>query len=132
MTAIRSKNIACGVSAVSAPAAAWTPVSAITWLLAAVGFTAPIGTTALGLTAISEIRHSRGKLVGLPLALADVALTLINRAIGNSSASLSPLELLLLGLVGLIIALPLDYWIVRKAWRAASKPVSAESRALPK
>ena len=35
------------------------------------GVTAPIGTTLLGLVSISQIRHSGGRLVGLPLAIAD-------------------------------------------------------------
>jgi hypothetical protein len=124
------------------------------WLIAAIGVTAPIGTTAFGLAAISEIRHSAGRIIGLPLALADAllypillldalimgccallagtALTLISRALGASHPGLGPIELILLGALGLVIALPLDYWIVRKAWRAANTPVSPGSSAPPR
>ncbi len=38
------------------------------------GLTAPFGTTILGIIAISDIRHSRGRLHGLALALPDALL----------------------------------------------------------
>lgn len=38
------------------------------------GLTSPFGTTILGLVSISQIRNSRGKLHGLPLAAADALL----------------------------------------------------------
>lgn len=38
------------------------------------GMTAPIGTTVLGLVSVGHIRHSPGRLHGLPLALADALL----------------------------------------------------------
>jgi hypothetical protein len=41
-------------------------------------------------------------------------------------------ELLLLGTVlGLAVALPLSVWIVRAAWRAAARPVSAGPSSRP-
>ena len=41
------------------------------FMLLPLGATAPFGTTILGAVSVSEIRHSRGQLIGLPLALAD-------------------------------------------------------------
>jgi hypothetical protein len=121
--------------------------SALMWALAAIGLTAPIGTTALGLMAISEIRHSAGKTIGLPLALADalfypivlldaliiggcamfatLAVKLLAQFSGNANVASGSPNLILLGALGLIIVVPLDYWIVRLAWRAANKPIAS-------
>ena len=126
----------------------------VLWLLAAIGLTAPVATTAFGVAAISEIRHSAGGIIGLPLALADallfplllldalimaccgllvgIVLSFAARVLGNGPGGLGAFELLLLGGFGLVIALPLDFWIVRRAWRAASKPLSAGSSAPPR
>jgi hypothetical protein len=100
------------------------------------GFLAPIGTTVLGIMAISDIRRSRGKIVGLPLAVADALLfplLLLFAVIGAVTMTIfwmptdkpyaawfSPL----VAILALVVALVLGFFIVRATWRAASKPVS--------
>ena len=93
------------------------------------GLTAPIGTTALGLAAVSGIRHSRGTLTGMPLAVADTLLfpllvldALITALVFYASYLLLGQGInLLVGLaVSLVVCLPVDALIVRAVWRQVS------------
>jgi hypothetical protein len=65
---------------VEPPASSWgdksrpTPLFYLGMIFLAVGLTAPIGTTVLGLMALHDIRHSKGMITGLPLALGDAVL----------------------------------------------------------
>lgn len=98
----------------------------LSYILLPISVIAPFATTALGLLGISEIRNSKGKIYGLPLAVfvslfyPIIVLTLILFMVGWS----------LLGeveggnnipLVWLFIVLVIDYLIIRFSWRAASK-----------
>jgi serine/threonine protein kinase len=121
----------------------YTPWSA--WFLAVavslLGISAPFGTTILGLVAISNIRHSQGRLTGLPLALADALLypllvldVLIFLFFGalcgvvfhfiGVQAGVSYMALL--GFIALVvpICVVVDFLIVYAAWRKASSPPS--------
>jgi len=49
----------------------WWPTKVIAIAMLLVGIAAPFGTTILGVVAISDIRHSQGRLIGLPLAVFD-------------------------------------------------------------
>jgi hypothetical protein len=105
------------------------------------GVTAPFGTTVLGLVAISSIRHSQGRLTGLPLALADALLfpllaldSLVFLFFVIASALLVPLVTRTLGYAGIdvwlavaiaaVSAVPicavLDVLLVRAAWQKAT------------
>ncbi len=102
------------------------------------GATAPFGTTILGAVSVSEIRHSRERLIGLPLALADVLLfplllldALICFACYTPAATnrfideFVPIAII----VGLLISVVVDFLIVRWAWRrVASKKVQVDVR----
>ena len=86
------------------------------------GLTAPFGTTILGFVAITHIRQSSGRLYGMGLALFDALLfplLLLNIAI--------PAVFLLAGMgiseaviLTLIICGPLDFFLIRRAWRRAN------------
>ncbi len=99
------------------------------------GATAPFGTTILGAVSIGEIRHSGGRLIGLPLALADALLfpllvldalicfacyypVATNRFIDE----FVPIALI----VGLMICLVVDFLIVLRSWRRAARDPRAE------
>jgi serine/threonine protein kinase len=111
-----------------------------------------IATTILGITAIKDIRYSKGRIVGLPLALADAvffpllildALVLICLAailrgsgiypfpphlhsLGISSLLLVPSALgVVLFVSGLLLCAALDYLIVSACGRAARRPVNS-------
>jgi len=96
---------------------------------------APFCTTILGLVAISEIRRSKGKLYGLPLAVADALLFpllvfdgLIFTAVYFAVPQVSGTPLLAgrLAIPALLAILAADVLIARAAWRAAaSEPFSA-------
>ena len=105
----------------------WNPIAYLQTLLLFVvlplGITAPFGTTTLGLISLSEIRHSRGRLVGLPLALADALLfplllidLIILVACANVPVTISTPILLI---AGLLICAIVDFMIIRWAWRQA-------------
>jgi predicted Ser/Thr protein kinase len=104
----------------------------------------PIFTTILGAVALGHIRHSRGRIIGLPLALADTLIypvllmdvllyslwyMLMTKAFGDQVAATSS-EWFGLAKALVIYALPfvsllvLDVVIVIIAWRAAKKPVA--------
>jgi len=57
----------------SSPGRAWWQWALIVGVLP-LGLTAPFGTTILGAMAISDIRHSQGRLTGLPIAVGDALL----------------------------------------------------------
>ncbi|MDB6058484.1 MAG: hypothetical protein JWO95_2328, partial [Verrucomicrobiales bacterium] len=52
----------------------WRLVLGSNWVLGFFAFTAPFGTTICGCVAISQIRHSAGKIIGLGLAVFDALL----------------------------------------------------------
>jgi hypothetical protein len=94
------------------------------------GVLAPFGTTILGLVAISEIRHSRGRLTGLGLAFVDAVLfplLLMNGAIfAMIFIPLLPSNVgwqgaMGFGLAGMaLIGGSLTVFLARSGWRAAS------------
>ncbi len=85
------------------------------------GATAPFGTTILGVISVSNIRHSKGRLVGLPLALADALLfplLLINVLIIATCVYLPvPVATPFAFVVGLLLCAMADVPIIRLAWR---------------
>ena len=110
-----------------------------------IGLTAPLGATILGLVSSIEIQHSRGRLIGLPLAIADLLLfplllldTMILAAcfaptfVLPGDVSFSRV-FLLLGLgVALLIAITLcilvDWLIIRWVWRKFSADPHANGK----
>jgi serine/threonine protein kinase len=104
-----------------------TPVG-VSWLvlliglpLALLGLTAPFGTTILGWIAVSQIRHSAGKLYGLWLAVFDGLLFLL---LAVDGAILNVLHLragIILSPPMLLAVLVLDWLIIRRVWRAVNK-----------
>jgi hypothetical protein len=104
------------------------------------GLTAPFGTTVFGLMSISNIRHSHGRLIGMPLALADALLypmLLLDCLILASVVCLillvvfftgfGGLNVLAVGLPAVLVAIPicavLDFLLARAAWRRATSGV---------
>lgn len=125
---------------------AWWQWSLIVMVLP-LGLTAPFGTTILGVMAISNIRHSQGRLTGLPIAVGDALLfplfvldaiifmlahlvcTLVANAlagvfgVGGSGGSAG---LALVALLAVPAILVIDALIVWGVWkRAASPPTNA-------
>jgi hypothetical protein len=98
--------------------------------LLAVAFTAPFGTTILGLVAISQIRQSVGRLYGMPLAIFDTLvfplLLLDALIVGGTTAVLthgSPdggARTAVATLIGIAAAIVADIWIVRRVRDAAN------------
>lgn len=107
-----------------------------------IALTAPFGTTILGMVAISQIRKSRGKLYGMPLAVFDALLfplllldglivTAVAAAVMGTIVLLVDLDhsrgesfaTVLPALLTLLISLPLIAWIdwriARALWRMA-------------
>jgi len=104
------------------------------------GLTAPFGTTVLGLMSISNIRHSHGRLIGMPLALADALLypmLILDCLILASVVCLillavfftgfGGLNVLAVGIPAVLVAIPtcavVDFLLVRAAWRRATSGV---------
>jgi hypothetical protein len=104
------------------------------------GLTAPFGTTVFGLMSISNIRHSHGRLIGMPLALADALLypmLILDCLILASVVCLillvvfftgfGGLNVLAVGLPAVLVAIPtcavLDFLLARAAWRRATSGV---------
>jgi tRNA A-37 threonylcarbamoyl transferase component Bud32 len=98
-----------------------------------IGAGAPIGTTILGALSMNNIKRSAGKLYGLPLAFADVALFPMLLLHGAMAVMLGLLIVTIMKMVGvnaglgaaemgLLAMLPLiaDFFIVRALWRKAS------------
>ncbi|MCW5553112.1 MAG: protein kinase [Verrucomicrobiae bacterium] len=126
------------------PGPAWWQL-VLGFTLLPLGLTAPFGTTILGTVAISQIRHSRGRLYGLGLAVFDALffpLLVLNalilgaavlglRAMSAShvrteAVTMSPswASYWWLGLVVLGVIVLVDWLIIRAVWRTANKPVS--------
>jgi hypothetical protein len=122
--------------------------------------TAPLGTTILGAVAISQIRHSRGRLYGMKLAVFDALLfplllldalivgaavlglrlyvaSLVAGAPGAPTvvppawASYWWLGLVVLGVIVLGVIVLVDWLIIRAVWRGGNKPVNPGGVALP-
>jgi hypothetical protein len=98
-------------------------------------------TTILGFAAIKDIRYSQGRIVGLPLAIADAWLfplllldLLIFTVLGSvvrtgllsdvyfrgTNNYTTPVGVIL---IGIILCVLVDYLIIRASWRAARRPV---------
>jgi predicted Ser/Thr protein kinase len=96
------------------------------------GVLAPFGCTALGCLGISRIRSSRGRLIGMPLAVAVALLyplLVLDGALlffGYSLADGSEYWRSYLAVTALII-LALDAFIIRAVWKAAAKPAHANA-----
>ena len=106
---------------------------------------APIGVPIMGYCAIHRIRHSGGQLYGLPLALFDllvfpllfldvlvgagwymlVQLTWPKSSAGDPAGLLDNIVGPLIATTALTVAsvIAVDFLIIRKAWRAANKPL---------
>ena len=91
----------------------WQWVVLVACLL--LGASAPFGCTALGCLGISRIRNSCGRLIGMPLAVAVALLypLLVLDGIVLAAASGDGYRL-----IGVVIAIVLDIYIVRAAWKA--------------
>jgi type II secretion system protein G len=85
------------------------------------GLTSPFVTTILGAIALSQIRHSAGRLTGLGLALFDVLLFPLLALDGLVFWAGDSINLK--AAVCVLIALVVDAVIVWLSWRAARKPV---------
>ena len=110
------------------------------------GAAAPFGTTILGWVAVSQIRHSAGRLYGLGLAVADgllfpllaldgligwliyEVLTLLGRRLLGTGEPDGSLVSVLTVLVSIVV----DFLIARAVWRALSKPSSGGGRPEPR
>ena len=117
----------------AAPSMAWWQIVLSVTLLP-LGITAPFGTTILGWLAVGDIRQSRGRISGLPLALFDglffplVALDVflyigVGNAINWWTASMAEGPLRnpsqsVVALAALAVCLLVDFLIVRRVWRA--------------
>jgi len=124
----------------------WQTLLAIIFSL--VGFTAPFGTTILGWIAVSQIRRSVGKIYGLWLAVFDgllfpllvldglitwlvkVVLVGVGVVLHRGGSNGSPSTILLV-LSSLLVAVPLDWLIIRRVWRAVNKGGSGVPPAEP-
>ena len=136
------------------PETAWwqIPLAFLAVVILLLGVTAPFGTTLLGAISISQIRHSAGRLYGLGLAVFDALLfpllalylliltvpKVISAVIIKSTAGAEPsmasvILVVIAAIFAIILALLLDFLIIRWAWRAANRPVgrSGASGGLP-
>lgn len=100
-------------------------------VLLPLGIASPFVSTALGLLAVSRIRAAKGRLIGMPaaiaaglfypLALLDYGI-LYGAQIAGNALGKSPMR----GLVwaaGILIVIIADILIIRAVWREAAKPV---------
>ncbi len=100
------------------------------------GLTAPFGTTILGVISIGDIRHSAGRLYGLPLALADallfpllvldallvwIGLLLILIFVRTFSLDVGLVDIFVLTIPFVIAVDARVVWVV---WRKVSSPVA--------
>jgi hypothetical protein len=135
--------------AVAVPAGSPPPGPSLVGMLlglpfALLGLTAPFGTTFLGWIAVAQIRRSAGKLYGLGLAVFDGLLfpllaldaaifcigwfaggILVPDAFGDSLAAGYKTGLFVAVWIGgaTLLSGITDYFIIRRVWRAVSKPV---------
>lgn len=103
------------------------------------GLAAPVVTTALGLVGVSAIRASRGRLIGMPLAVAMSLLypltgltAMLTFGVGHSARIFAPgLDMPRMhnlvtaaACLGLVVAVVVDIFIISRVWRWASRPVA--------
>jgi predicted Ser/Thr protein kinase len=118
-------------------------------MLMLVGITAPAGTTTLGWIAVAQIRRSAGRLYGLGLAVFDgllfpllaldtlvfavyfVFIRILRGMQYPQSESAGVLLAIGLGVLALVKVAALDYIIIRKVWRAVTRPVGSAPTAPP-
>jgi hypothetical protein len=98
-------------------------------MLVLLGVLAVFGTTILGIVSIIQIRHSEGRLYGMGLALFDaLLLPLLALSIGIIAVCVGVamvisggmLSVLIMIIFGLIICVPLDFFLIRWACRKAN------------
>jgi hypothetical protein len=96
-------------------------------VLSIVGAAAPLGTTILGALAIGHIKRSGGRIIGLPLAVADVLffpLLAVFAGIAVPLAlalhSLLPLQLVVVAIPSAVLALVVCLVIGNAVWRAVA------------
>ena len=96
------------------------------------GLTAPLGTTALGLISISQIRHSGRPLYGLGLSVADalfgpfvllygVSLGIVMLPVTMFHSFLD-IPVRVIPLLAILVWGILAFFLARRAWRAANRP----------
>ena len=95
---------------------------AFVMIMSVVGVVCAVGSCALGLAGIRQIRNSAGRYYGLKLALADVLLYPIFLLDLALMALDGPMESPRLTLLILIAIAGLDVFLVRRAWRWVSRP----------
>ena len=123
---------------------AWWQI-ALQFTLLPLGLTAPFGTTILGWVAVSQIRRSAGKLYGMGLAVFDGlifpllvldgvifgllwwAVRTMIQALGYGPAAEPKFAVVLF--LTLLVAIPLDWLIVRHIWHAVNPSSMAKSQA---
>ena len=99
--------------------------------LLAIGAGAPIGTTIYGAIAIGHIKRSGGRIIGLPLAVADVLFFpllvlggLIAALVARVGFSMAPnpnaVDVTSAGAIGVLVALVVCFFVARAAWRAVA------------
>jgi hypothetical protein len=109
-----------GFDALNSLASRWS--SSIRYLLLALASLAPIGSTILGFLSTRQIKHSRGDLYGMPLAVGItlfypiIVLTLLLFILGFSTLGTIS-QSSLVPLVWFFLVMIIDYWLVRIAWR---------------
>src|SRR6185436_13401122 len=96
-------------------------------VLAIVGAAAPLGTTILGALAIGHIKRSGGRIIGLPLAVADALffpLLAVFAGIAVPLAlalhSLLPLQLVVVAIPSAVLALVVCLVLGNAVWRAVA------------
>jgi hypothetical protein len=116
-----------------APSTAWWQI-ALSVTVLPLGITAPFGTTILGWLAVGDIRRSRGRIGGLPLALFDglffplvaldvllylgVANTIQWWAVSMAEGPLRNPPPAVVAFIALAVCAWVDFLIVRRVWRA--------------
>jgi len=91
------------------------------------GIISPFISTALGLMAISEIRASKGRIIGMPLAVfvslfyPIIVLDGLLFMLATALFGMKPWWNIVAPLVILVILL-LDFLIIRQVWKTTSKP----------
>ncbi len=117
--------------------------SVLMFTLLPLGLLAPFGTTILGTVAISQIRHSAGRIYGLPLALCDallfplLAVDVVILKFSKEVAWHSLMEAgskpalewayVLVMLFAAVLIVAVDCFLVLAAWRAVREPVSGRA-----
>ena len=119
------------------PGPAWWQ-TALALTLLPLGLTAPLGTTICGAVAVTQIRHSRGRLYGLGLALCDLLLfpmLALDLLIGwgvyevlefvarTAAPSTTLVTARIVPVVAALVSIVVDGAIVWWAWHAAKRPL---------